>query len=104
MTDAISAAVHRMATRHAERQLSVEEARAYLSTPVSDTEREDVLALVDWFRKRYPRAPSGWRTSDARMRDGRGAGNARGCPCLASRDLMSYIVTVCQSRPGAARV
>jgi hypothetical protein len=54
MTDAISAAVHRMATRHAERQLSVEEARAYLSTPVSDTEREDVLALVDWFRKRYP--------------------------------------------------
>ena len=54
MTDAMSAAVQRTATQHAERQLSAEEARDYLSAPVSDAEREDALALVNWFQTRYP--------------------------------------------------
>jgi hypothetical protein len=34
--------------------LTPEEARAYLAAPVSAAEREDVLALVRWFRRRYP--------------------------------------------------
>ena len=38
----------------AERRLSVAEVEAYLRTPVSDAEREDVLAQVRWFRRRYP--------------------------------------------------
>lgn len=38
----------------AERQLSPAEANAYLETPVSDAEREDVLALNRWFTTRYP--------------------------------------------------
>jgi hypothetical protein len=38
----------------AERQLSPAEAKAYLETPVSDAEREDVLALNRWFTTRYP--------------------------------------------------
>jgi len=38
----------------AERRLSVAEVEAYLRTPISDTEREDVLAQVRWFRRRYP--------------------------------------------------
>jgi hypothetical protein len=38
----------------AERTLSAEEAREYLTAPVSDIEREAVLELVEWFRRRYP--------------------------------------------------
>lgn len=38
----------------AERRLSVAEVEAYLRTPVSDTEREDVLAQLRWFCRRYP--------------------------------------------------
>lgn len=37
-----------------ERSLTSEEARAYLAAPVSDAEREEVLGLVRWFRRRYP--------------------------------------------------
>ena len=37
-----------------ERRLTAEEVRAYLETPISDREREDILALVGWFRRRYP--------------------------------------------------
>ena len=37
-----------------ERQLTAEEAEAYLSVPMSDEEREDVLSLVRWFCRRYP--------------------------------------------------
>ena len=36
------------------RTLSPEEWRAYLTAPVSEREREDVLGLVHWFRRRYP--------------------------------------------------
>ena len=38
----------------ANRTLSPEEIRAYLDTPVSDQERDEILALVQWFRGRYP--------------------------------------------------
>ena len=38
----------------AERRLSPLEAREYLETPISDSERDEVLALVRWFRRRYP--------------------------------------------------
>jgi hypothetical protein len=37
-----------------ERQLSSEEIDAALRTPVNQQEREEVLALVAWFRRRYP--------------------------------------------------
>jgi hypothetical protein len=37
-----------------ERRLSVEEIREYLDHPVTEAEREDVLALVAWFRRCYP--------------------------------------------------
>lgn len=34
-------------------ELGPVEARAYLDTPITDAERDDVLALVRWFRSRY---------------------------------------------------
>ena len=37
-----------------ERQLTAEEARPWLDSPISDDERAEVLALVGWFRRRYP--------------------------------------------------
>lgn len=37
-----------------ERVLGPAEARAYLEAPISQAERDDVLALVRWFRRRYP--------------------------------------------------
>jgi hypothetical protein len=40
--------------RESERSLSAEDAREYLAAPVSDVEREEVLALADWFSRRYP--------------------------------------------------
>ncbi len=36
------------------RRVSPEEARAYLDAPLTDAERQGVLDLVRWFRKRYP--------------------------------------------------
>ena len=38
----------------ADRQLSPAEAKAYLDAPISDAERDDVLALRRWFTARYP--------------------------------------------------
>ena len=38
----------------AERQLPPAEVNAYLDTPISDAEREDLLALNRWFTARYP--------------------------------------------------
>ena len=35
-------------------QLSPAEARAYLDTPLTEAEREGVLELARWFRRRYP--------------------------------------------------
>ena len=37
-----------------ERRLSKEEVEAALRTPIGDSEREEILALVAWFRRRYP--------------------------------------------------
>lgn len=34
-------------------ELGPAEARAYLDAPITDAERDDVLALVHWFRSRY---------------------------------------------------
>lgn len=36
-----------------ERRLTAEEVRAWLSEPIGDNERADVLSLVHWFRRRY---------------------------------------------------
>lgn len=64
MTDRLRAETNRV--------VSAQEARAYLEHPVSASEREDVLALVRWFRRRYAapadrlayvrRAYARWRT------------------------------------------
>ena len=37
-----------------DRQLSPGEARAYLDAPLTEAEREGVLELARWFRRRYP--------------------------------------------------
>ena len=37
-----------------DRALGPAEAREYLEAPISQAERDDVLALVHWFRRRYP--------------------------------------------------
>ena len=37
-----------------ERRLTAEEAHAWLSVPMGDDERAEVLSLVRWFRRRYP--------------------------------------------------
>ena len=37
-----------------DRRLDPAEARAYLDAPVTDAERDEVLALVHWFKRRYP--------------------------------------------------
>ena len=37
-----------------ERQLTAEEVRAWLSVPIGDDERAEVLSLVRWFRRRHP--------------------------------------------------
>lgn len=36
------------------RTLSSDERRAYLEMPMSDFERQQVLALTAWFQRRYP--------------------------------------------------
>lgn len=63
----------------AERRLTPEEFEAYCTAPVSDWERENTAALIDWFTRRYPtplerlayarRAYSRWKAScDAALR------------------------------------
>jgi hypothetical protein len=37
-----------------ERRLSEEEVKAALRVPIGVEEREEILALVAWFRRRYP--------------------------------------------------
>src|SRR5216117_110184 len=41
-------------TRIADRELSLEEARAYLDAPIDDHERNEILAPVRWFTTHYP--------------------------------------------------
>ena len=38
----------------AERQLSAEEFDAYVHAPMSENERQEILASLAWFTKRYP--------------------------------------------------
>ena len=38
----------------ADRRLTPDEVREWLSAPMSEAEREDSLALIRWFRRRYP--------------------------------------------------
>jgi len=38
------------------RTLAPDEARAYVEGPIPDAEREEILALVRWFKRRYPTA------------------------------------------------
>ena len=40
--------------RISERRLSAEELDAYVRAPMSDREREDLYALIDWFCAKYP--------------------------------------------------
>lgn len=51
-----SAAAIEKARRLAEEPLSPEEYRARANVPIGEAEREEVLALIRWFRKRYPTA------------------------------------------------
>jgi hypothetical protein len=37
-----------------ERLLTAEEVETALRTPIDETEREEILELVSWFRRRYP--------------------------------------------------
>ena len=70
MTERLREATHRVVT--------AQEARDYLESPVSEREREDVLALVRWFRRRYAtpadrlayvrRAFVRWRQTSGRAR------------------------------------
>ena len=46
MTDRLAAEVNR--------ELTADQARAYLDQPITTDEREAVLGLVRWFRRRYP--------------------------------------------------
>ena len=43
-----------------DRELTPDQARVYLAHPITNAEREDTLALVRWFTRRYP-------TPDARL-------------------------------------
>lgn len=49
-----SAALKRELQALADRPLTEDEIRARLAIPVSDEERRETLALVDWFCRRYP--------------------------------------------------
>jgi hypothetical protein len=59
----------------ANRQLDLADVRAYLEAPVTEDERAGVLALVEWFVRRYPtpierlaymkRAHARWRRAAA---------------------------------------
>ncbi len=70
MTDRLREATHRVVT--------AQEAHDYLESPVSEREREDVLALARWFRRRYAtpadrlayvrRAYARWRQTSGRAR------------------------------------
>lgn len=48
----------------ADRPMGVEEFEAYVNAPMSDEEREEILASVSWFMRRYPTA--GQRLAAAR--------------------------------------
>ena len=37
-----------------ERRLAAEEFEAYVRAPMSEAEREEILAQIEWFMRRYP--------------------------------------------------
>jgi hypothetical protein len=37
-----------------DRALGAAQARQYLDAPITDAERDEILALIRWFRRRYP--------------------------------------------------
>jgi hypothetical protein len=49
-----SASLRRELQDKADRYLTDEEIRARLAIPVTEEERQETLALVDWFCRRYP--------------------------------------------------
>ena len=51
-----SAETRRRLERLSERRLTAEEMREALAVPLSDSEREESLSLIRWFRRRYPTA------------------------------------------------
>jgi hypothetical protein len=63
-----------------DRVVDQEEAHAYLSRSVTAEERAEFLALVRWFRRRYPTPAARLayvRRAHARWRDARVAGDAK---------------------------
>jgi len=46
--------VRRRLSALAERQLTADEMREALATPLSASERDESLSLIRWFRRRYP--------------------------------------------------
>ena len=44
----------RRAAEEAQRQVTGAEAAAYLAAPISEAERDEAVALIRWFRRRYP--------------------------------------------------
>ncbi len=70
-----------------ERSLGPGEARAYLDAPMTEAEREEILALVRWFRRRYPTPAERLayvRRAYARWRRTLGAGASRQLPPAAA--------------------
>ena len=49
-TDSVAARIAREVNRRA----TADEIRRYLDAPVTDEERQEVIALAAWFRRRYP--------------------------------------------------
>jgi hypothetical protein len=52
MTDERRAVAH--VSQLIERRVSADELRATLDRPIGRDERDEILALVKWFRRRYP--------------------------------------------------
>jgi len=50
----MSAAGGRSLQELVDRRVTAEELEASLRTPLTDDEREEILSLVRWFRRRYP--------------------------------------------------
>jgi hypothetical protein len=86
--------------RFAERSLSLEEARDYLSAPITDTERNGVLALSGWFRRRYPTPLERLkyvRTATARWQNASGAMSTP-----ASAQLAIWAALICALTLGSS--
>lgn len=54
MTRRLPDALRARLAAEGERELTLEEARRYLDTPIDEDERSAVLELARWFCRRYP--------------------------------------------------